>query len=44
MKISRYGFSELSEEALSKLDEAIKEVIEGKGKPLEKILKDFKGN
>ena len=45
MRISRYGFSELSEEALSKLGRAIKEAIEGKGRSLEEILKDFlKGN
>ena len=34
LSIKRRGFSELSEEALKELDEAIKEAIEGKDNPL----------
>jgi len=42
LSIRRRGFSELSEEALKELDEAIKEAIEGKGRPLKEIIKEVK--
>ena len=40
--IRRRGFSELSEEALGELDEAMKEAIEGEGRSLEEVLKELK--
>jgi len=40
--LRRRGFSELSEEALKELDEAMEEVIKKEGKPLEEVLKEFK--
>ena len=42
VRVSRYGFDELSEEALKELDEAIKEAVRGEGKPLKEILKEIK--
>ena len=42
VRVRRYGFDELSEEALKELDEAIKEAVRGEGKPLKEILKEIK--
>ena len=42
LSIRRRGFSELSEEVLKELDEAVKEAIEGEGRPLEEVLKELK--
>jgi len=42
LSIRRRGFSELSEEALKELDEAIKEAIRREGRSLEEVLRELK--
>jgi len=42
VRVRRYGFDELSEEAFKYLDRAIEEAVRGEGKPLREILKEIK--
>jgi len=44
LNLRRRGFSELSEDALGELDEAMREAIEGKGRPLKEVLKEIRAS
>jgi len=44
IEIKRKGFKELAPEALELLDQAIRDVVEGRVRPLEDLVKELKSS